>query len=79
VVERRGGRWRQARNRRYLASHPLCSSCEAAGRIEAALEVDHRTPLHLGGSEDGTNLQGLCLACHLAKSAAEATARSSGG
>ena len=38
-----GPRWRRAR-RRFLARHPLCVACGAAGRLEPATVVDHVVP-----------------------------------
>jgi 5-methylcytosine-specific restriction protein A len=72
------GRMLQARNTRYLREHPLCARCEAEGRTAAAMEVDHKIPLHVGGQDVESNLQGLCIKCHEAKSAREAHERSKG-
>ena len=45
-----------------------CCSCGRAGR----LEVDHIEPLKSGGDPwEESNLQALCRACHIAKTAAE--------
>lgn len=35
------------------------------------MEVDHVIPLHKGGPDDDTNLQGLCGGCHKAKTATD--------
>ena len=69
VAPRLRGRAAVERNRRFLAEHPFCA-CGAR-----AIEVDHKTPLHLGGLDDESNLQGLCHDCHVVKTSAEATAR----
>jgi 5-methylcytosine-specific restriction enzyme A len=53
---------------------PLCRRCLAEGRTRATAEVDHIRPLSRGGSNDRSNLQGLCAPCHLAKSIAEGEA-----
>lgn len=74
-VQRLTGRRRQVRNARWLAKHPLCVHCDRHGRVTPAVEVDHAVPLHLGGREDRTNLQGLCGNCHKLKTAAEAEDR----
>jgi 5-methylcytosine-specific restriction protein A len=67
-----GPRWRRARAG-YLARHPLCVQCEAAGRLEPATVVDHVIPHHgdqaLFWAEG--NWQGLCKRCHDAKTARE--------
>jgi 5-methylcytosine-specific restriction endonuclease McrA len=37
------------------------------GEMRAAIVADHIIPLRRGGSWDEGNGQGLCLACHAAK------------
>lgn len=37
-----------------------------------ATEVDHITPKASGGTDDPANLQGICKACHRAKTQDEA-------
>lgn len=67
-----GARWQRAR-KVYLAAHPLCVHCEAAGRTMAATEVDHVKP-HRGDRAlfwDATNWQPLCRSCHSRKTATE--------
>ena len=56
---------------RTLRANPLCVTCQRKGRLTAAAEVDHITPLHKGGTDDSSNLQGLCHPCHADKTAAE--------
>ncbi len=54
-------RWDKAA-RLYLAAHPLCLGCAAAGRIEPAVLVDHIEP-HKGNEArfwDAGNWQPLC-------------------
>lgn len=58
-------RWQKAR-KAYLAKHPLCVLCMAAGRTTASDTVDHRIP-HRGDVTlfwDETNWQALCAPCH---------------
>lgn len=74
VAPRIRGRAAMERNRRFLAEHPHCEAC----RVQAATEVDHKVPLHLGGLDDESNLQGLCHDCHAAKTTAEQAARCRG-
>lgn len=64
-VKRKGGRqWRKLRAA-LLDQEPLCRSCMATGRVTAATEVDHITPLHKGGQEyQASNLQPMCKPCH---------------
>ena len=60
-----GRRWRAARAA-YLAEHPDCVYCDAAGRDKGADTVDHITP-HEGDLElfwDRDNWQSLCRRCH---------------
>ena len=61
-----GWRWQQ-RRKAFLATHPLCVRCEAAGRVVAATDLDHIVPKAKGGTDDASNLQPLCRACHEAK------------
>lgn len=60
-----GYRWQKARER-FLKANPLCATCEAAGRVEAATVVDHKEP-HRGDERlfwDERNWQGLCKPHH---------------
>jgi 5-methylcytosine-specific restriction enzyme A len=61
-----GGRWQRYRAM-YLRSHPLCVACERAGITTPATDVDHIVPRRAGGSDEESNLQALCHACHSAK------------
>lgn len=59
---------------RILARDVICRVCAATKPLhlrQLSTEVDHRTPLWRGGSDDDENLQGLCEDCHKAKTAAE--------
>jgi 5-methylcytosine-specific restriction protein A len=63
--------WRGVRAA-FLRANPLCLLCNARGRLVAAKVVDHITPLKAGGERvDASNLQGLCVSCHNAKTARE--------
>jgi 5-methylcytosine-specific restriction endonuclease McrA len=70
-VKRLSGRALQERNARILRRDPLCRMCLASGRVAEAEQVDHIKPLEHGGSEQDSNLQGLCVECHEIKSLAE--------
>ena len=62
--------WRRA-SRAHLARHPLCTYCEARGRIAAANAVDHVVP-HRGDRAlfwARDNWTSACVTCHNAKSA----------
>ena len=69
MTERTRGRIWQRIRAQVLKANPLCVMCQSAGRVTLAREVDHITPLHKGGTDDTTNLQGLCVPCHADKSA----------
>jgi 5-methylcytosine-specific restriction enzyme A len=61
--------WHSIR-RQQLLQEPLCRICQAAGRITAAVEVDHVREHH--GDWNSFILgdkQSLCAECHRAKSA----------
>ncbi|MBL0220063.1 MAG: HNH endonuclease [Myxococcales bacterium] len=61
-------RWRLA----VLARDPLCRRCE----LEASTVADHVVPLAYGGGWELENGQGLCRACHAAKTAGERAGKS---
>lgn len=68
----RGRQLQALRRRVFLAQGYRCAEC---GRITIKLELDHKIPLHKGGTDDESNLQGLCAArktdCHPTKTARE--------
>jgi 5-methylcytosine-specific restriction protein A len=60
-----GSRWQRARLS-FLAEHPLCVDCKAAGKVTAADTVDHRVP-HKGDTTlfwDVSNWEACCASCH---------------
>ena len=63
------GRWARIRTRILRAADWRCAMCG-----QPAAEVDHITPLTLGGTDDDANLQALCTPCHRTKTLAEARA-----
>lgn len=67
-----GAPWRKLRAQ-FLARHPVCVDPDHRhpGQVRAATDVDHITPRSQGGSDDPTNLQPLCHACHSAKTLRE--------
>ena len=71
----RGSRWMTIRARVMTRDCGLCQACKRAGRLTLATQVDHIKPHHLGGGDDLSNLQALCLDCHGSKSLHEAGAR----
>jgi 5-methylcytosine-specific restriction enzyme A len=62
----------QREAKRYLARNPLCAVCRRAGKLTPAVCVDHIRP-HRGNQvlfwDLANNVQGLCTACHAAKTA----------
>jgi len=54
-------------------------TCQVCGRLTVNGEVDHKTPLHLGGSESDANRWWLCGECHAAKTEREEKERTGGG
>lgn len=63
-----GWRWTAVRRAVFVRDGWRCVECGRAGR----LECDHVTPLDRGGNPwDPDNLQTLCRACHIAKTARE--------
>ena len=68
-----GARWRKLRAQ-ILMDEPLCRECRKAGRIVPATDVDHIVARADGGTDDRSNLQPLCHACHSRK-----TVRENGG
>lgn len=65
-----GRRLQQLRQELFRRS-PLCAECERLGRVTLATQRDHIKPLAEGGTDDDTNVQGLCEPCHEEKSLQE--------
>lgn len=69
----RGGRpWRRKREAVLKRDSYLCVPCKQLNRTTLASEVDHVVPQSEGGSDEDSNLQSICEACHKAKTQAEA-------
>ena len=61
-------RWRKLRRQVFNRDAWRCQSCGKAGK----LECDHVIPVHRGGAFwDISNLQALCVGCHIRKTAIE--------
>lgn len=73
-VDRIRGRAGVKLRRLVLREEPLCRPCLDVDRTTASEEVDHIVPLAEGGTNDRSNLQGICKPCHKAKSVSEADA-----
>lgn len=68
-----GNDWTRLRERMLLRDKGLCQPCNHQGRVSQATEVDHIVPKTQGGTDDPTNLQSICSACHKIKTALEST------
>ena len=86
-ARREGGRARQAKRLRLWLERGQC--CAACGRFvehPGGYQLDHITPLHLGGSNADENLQLLCWwmedgeakGCHVDKTAQDGSHGSGG-
>lgn len=73
------GRAGQRMRAMVLAEEPYCRSCLEDGKRVQASEVDHIVPLAAGGSNDRSNMQGLCRLHHEAKSLQERVEARHGG
>ncbi len=71
AAKRVTGRRLQTMRDRLFSDHPLCVECERLGRVTLATQRDHITPLAEGGTDDDSNVQGLCRPCHEAKTQRE--------
>ena len=60
-------KWRALR-KVILARDPFC---KAEGCNEPSTDVDHIVPRRGGGTDDPSNLQGMCETCHSRKTAIE--------
>jgi 5-methylcytosine-specific restriction protein A len=65
------GKALQRRRARFRAHDPLCNVCRANNIVRLWTQLDHVVPLHKGGADDETNLQGLCDECHYFKTCAD--------
>ena len=67
-----GRSWRKL-SAAYLAANPFCTDPYGiharAGQQVKAKHTDHKVPRKRGGTDDWSNLQGLCLSCHSRKTA----------
>ncbi|MDP4545915.1 HNH endonuclease [Psychrobacter faecalis] len=65
----RGGRpWRRKRDEIFKRDKYTCQVC---GRVGGELELDHILNVARGGTDDASNLQTICTACHKPKTHAE--------
>ncbi|MBE8597901.1 HNH endonuclease [Xenorhabdus sp. BG5] len=65
------GKNRHARGYGSKWDKQLCQQCLREGRAVTGVTVDHVTPKAHGGTDELSNLQLLCWACHKRKTAME--------
>ncbi|WP_394260804.1 HNH endonuclease [Moraxella boevrei] len=66
-----GNAWRKLRNQIMERDAYLCQICKANGKITQAQAVDHIINKASGGTDDQSNLQAICHACHKLKTQSE--------
>lgn len=69
TTRQRGRAAVENRKRILLRDCGLCLICQRLGLLTVAVEVDHIIALVNGGSDDDSNKQSLCKACHQLKTA----------
>jgi len=66
-----GSAWTKLRALILRRDGGLCQPCLRTRRVTRASQVDHIKPKAEGGTDDESNLQSICDACHKAKTARE--------
>lgn len=66
-----GAAWDKLRKQILLRDNGLCQPCLEQDVITPAKQVDHIVAKAHGGTDDESNLQAICVACHKAKTAKE--------
>lgn len=67
-----GGEWDRVRLVILKRDAGLCQPCMTRGVLTIGKAVDHIVPKAEGGTDDEGNLQTICKACHVVKTAEEA-------
>ena len=67
-----GAEWDKLRKAILIRDRYLCQSCLKLGVMTEAKHVDHIINKALGGTNDPSNLQALCVKCHKIKTQKEA-------
>ncbi|MBK5120899.1 HNH endonuclease [Burkholderia sp. R-69980] len=70
-----GAMWQKKRKRILQRDNGMCQPCRRAGRVKAASHVDHILNKANGGTDDDSNLEAICLACHKLKTGRESHGR----
>jgi 5-methylcytosine-specific restriction enzyme A len=68
----RGSKLQKTRQRIAIRDQFICQTC---GKLATDGEVDHETPLFMGGAESDENRKWRCPMCHKAKSEQEEKGR----
>ncbi|ECC6921930.1 HNH endonuclease [Salmonella enterica] len=66
-----GYTWTLLRERIMQRDNFICQPCRQQGIATPATAVDHIKPKAHGGTDDDSNLQAICEACHRMKTARE--------
>lgn len=66
-----GQTWRKLRQQIFARDNHLCQVCKSQGKITQATEIDHIINKASGGTDELTNLQAICHACHQTKTQQE--------
>jgi len=66
-----GTAWDKLRLKILKRDINLCQPCKRQGKLTPANAVDHIVQKASGGTDNPTNLQSICNACHKAKTASE--------
>jgi 5-methylcytosine-specific restriction enzyme A len=64
-----GSAWYRLRLSILARDCGLCQPCQRNGVLTQAQQVDHIMPKSKGGTDDESNLQAICVACHDTKTA----------
>jgi 5-methylcytosine-specific restriction protein A len=67
VATKRIAGWELQQTRKRIGERDEYT-CQRCGALTIQGEVDHATPLYLGGAESDENRQWLCRECHRVKS-----------
>lgn len=70
-----GNPWDKLRAQIKARDLGLCQECLRNGRTTVGTDCDHIVPKSQGGSDDPSNLEMKCRACHDAKSRRESQGR----
>lgn len=65
-----GAQWQRVRKEVLERDNYLCQACWRKDRPTPGTEVHHRIPKAVGGTDDPSNCETLCRACHLEADAA---------